>query len=313
VLISLVIPLCDEQPTLRELHDRIVGVAERHQYDLEIVFVDDGSTDDSWNEICQLAEEDSRVRGIRFRKNFGKAAGLTAGFAAARGDVVITLDADLQDDPQEIPRFLAELDDGYDMVSGWKQVRHDPWHKVLPSRVFNAMIGWLTGVRLHDHNCGMKAYRRQVLQEVAFQGGLYRFITVLAAARGFKVGEIVVEHHPRQFGRSKYGISRFFFGLVDLVTVWFRLQFGEKPQYLFASLGMIFAAWSALLLLVGWRWGGLFCGMLAVLFVSIGLVAELVVAQNAQRQLADRSGGAVTSYAIAETVGDFATTNHVTF
>jgi hypothetical protein len=176
---------------------------------------------------------------------------------------------------------------------------------VFPSRVFNALVSKLTGVELHDHNCGFKAYRRQVVNEVAFQGGLYRFIPVLAAARGFKVGEVVVEHHPRQFGRSKYGVSRFFFGLIDLITVWFRLHFSDKPQYLFGSFSMIFAAWAALTLLVGWRGAALFCGTLAVMFFSVGLVAELVVAQNASQKLASRPHATLPSYAIAETVGDF--------
>ena len=158
--------------------------------------------------IAGLAAADSQVRGIRFRRNFGKAAALSAGFAEARAELVMTLDADLQDDPHEIPRFLAEMENRLDVVSGWKKVRHDPWHKVLPSRVFNRMVSWLTGVVLHDHNCGMKCYRRQIFDEVQLYGELHRFVPVLAAARGYRVGELVIHHRPRRFGRSKYGAGR---------------------------------------------------------------------------------------------------------
>ena len=171
-----------------------------HGLELEIIFVDDGSKDGSWSEIDRLAARDSRVRGIRFRRNFGKAAAL-AGFEAARGEVVFTMDADQQDDPQEIPRFLAEMTTrNLDVVSGWKQVRHDPWHKVFPSRVFNGMVGFLTGVHLHDHNCGFKCYRREVLGELQLYGELHRFVPVLADARGWKVGEISIQHRPRRSG-----------------------------------------------------------------------------------------------------------------
>jgi dolichol-phosphate mannosyltransferase len=188
VTISVVIPLCDEADSLRALHQELAEVAGRQDDDIEFIFVDDGSTDGSWDVIRQLAGEDSRVRGIRFRGNFGKAAALTAGFEVAGGERIVTMDADLQDDPHEIPRFLSAIDDGLDLVSGWKQIRHDPWHKVLPSRVFNWMIGAMTGVHLHDHNCGMKCYRREVLREIDLHGGMYRFAAVLAAARGYQVG-----------------------------------------------------------------------------------------------------------------------------
>jgi dolichol-phosphate mannosyltransferase len=206
---------------------------------LEIIFVDDGSTDGSWEKIRQLTAHDSRVRGLRFRRNFGKAAALSAGFEAARGDVVFTLDADLQDDPHEIPRFLAEMATAkLDVVSGWKKVRHDPWHKVFPSRVFNWMVGFLTGVHLHDHNCGFKSYRREVLGELQLYGELHRFVPVLADARGWKVGEISIQHRPRRAGRSKYGFYRFVKGFLDLLTVYFLTGFGQRPQHLLGSLGL---------------------------------------------------------------------------
>ena len=238
-LVSLVIPLLNEQESLNPLHAEIVGVARSGGIRVELVFVDDGSTDGSWSVITALAATDPRVRGVRFRRNFGKAAALAAGFKAARGGWIVTLDADLQDDPHEIPRFLGALKGGLDVVSGWKKVRHDPWHKVFPSRVFNGVVGVVTGVRLHDHNCGMKAYRAEVLQEVKLYGELHRFIPVLAEARGFRVGELVINHRPRKFGRSKYGLRRFAKGLLDLVTVKFLTGFGHRPQHLLGHVGLL--------------------------------------------------------------------------
>ena len=188
--------------------------------------------------IRTLAERHADVHGIRFRRNFGKAAALSAGFAAAHGDIIMTLDADLQDDPAEIPRFLAKLGEGYDVVSGWKETRLDPWHKTFPSRVFNGMVSWLTGVKLHDHNCGMKCYRAEVFREIRLYGELHRFIPVLAAARGFKVAEISIHHRPRRFGHSKYGVRRFVKGFLDLLTVKFLTGFNQRPQHLLGSIGL---------------------------------------------------------------------------
>ncbi|MEX0937986.1 MAG: glycosyltransferase family 2 protein [Pirellulales bacterium] len=239
MLLSIVIPVYNEADSLSELHAELSVIASDQNYAVEMILVDDGSTDDSWNGIRRLAETDGRVRGIRFRRNFGKAAALDAGFRAARGDRVMTLDADLQDDPIHIPEFLATIDQGYDVVSGWKQVRHDPWHKVGPSRIFNWMVSRLTGVALHDHNCGMKCYRREVLREVRLYGELHRFVPVLAAARGFRVGEIVVRHRPRRHGKSKYGLNRIVKGFLDLLTVKFLTGFGQRPQHLLGSVGLM--------------------------------------------------------------------------
>jgi dolichol-phosphate mannosyltransferase len=241
--LTTVIPVYNEVESLEPLHAELAEVAAANQYDLEIVFVDDGSTDGSWKVVQRLAAADPRIRGIRFRRNFGKAAALMAGFRIASGDMVMTLDADLQDDPHEIPRFLKTLDEQQlDVVSGWKQVRHDPWHKVGPSRVFNGLVSWMTGVKLHDHNCGMKCYRREVLDEVQLYGELHRFVPVLAAARGFRVGEIAIQHRPRKFGYSKYGVRRFVKGFLDLLTVKFLTGFGQRPQHLLGTLGLIFFA-----------------------------------------------------------------------
>jgi glycosyltransferase involved in cell wall biosynthesis len=238
-MISVVIPVYNEAESLPILFGELLKVGADAHLELDIVFVDDGSTDRSWAMICDLAHKDASVRGLRFRRNFGKAAALSAGFRAARGQIVLTLDADLQDDPAEIPRFLAELDGGLDVVSGWKQTRHDPWHKVWPSWIFNAMVSRLTGVRLHDHNCGMKGYRAEVFREVRLYGELHRFIPVLAAARGFRVGELVINHRPRRFGHSKYGVRRFVKGFLDLLTVKFLTGFGQRPQHLLGSIGLL--------------------------------------------------------------------------
>lgn len=254
--LSVVIPVFNEEESLATLHGELSAVAAEHDYRMDMIFVDDGSTDRSWEVIRRLAESDRRVRGIRFRRNFGKAAALSAGVAAARGNVIMTLDADLQDDPREIPRFLAELDAGYDCVSGWKKERHDPWHKVLPSRVFNAMVSRLTGVVLHDHNCGMKCYRREIFDEVRLYGELHRFVPVLAAARGFRTGEIVIRHRPRAFGRSKYGWRRIIKGFLDLLTVTFLTGFGQRPQHLLGTLGLgAFCLGTAGLGYLAARWG----------------------------------------------------------
>jgi glycosyltransferase involved in cell wall biosynthesis len=238
-VISIVIPVYNEKESLRALHGEVAEVARRANLELEVIFVDDGSTDGSWDIIAGLAQQDDRVRGLRFRRNFGKAAALSAGFRAAHGDIVLTMDADLQDDPAEIPNFLATLATGLDVVSGWKRKRLDPWHKVWPSRVFNWMVSRLTGVRLHDHNCGMKCYRAEVFREVRLYGELHRFIPVLASARGFKVGEIPIHHRPRRFGRSKYGVRRFMKGFLDLLTVKFLTGFGQRPQHLLGGIGLV--------------------------------------------------------------------------
>jgi len=238
-MLSIVIPVFNEAESLEALAAELREVAVQTGYTLDVIFVDDGSRDGSWEIISRLAAADPQIRGIRFRRNFGKAAALSAGFTEARGELVMTLDADLQDDPHEIPRFLAEMETGLDVVSGWKKVRHDPWHKVGPSRVFNWMVSRMTGVVLHDHNCGMKCYRRQIFDEVQLYGELHRFVPVLAAARGYRVGELVIHHRARQHGHSKYGVSRILKGFLDLLTVKFLTGFGQRPQHVLGAAGLV--------------------------------------------------------------------------
>ncbi|MBX9790311.1 MAG: glycosyltransferase family 2 protein [Pirellulales bacterium] len=290
-MLSAVIPVYNERESLPVLHAELRDVASAAGYELECIFVDDGSTDGSWQTILALCQQDARTRGIRFRHNRGKAAALAAGFAVATGQIVATLDADLQDNPHELPHLLEALDSGADLVVGWKKVRHDPWHKVIPSRVFNALVGWVTGVRLHDVNCGLKLMRRDVIDAVPLYGELHRFVPILAASRGFRVGEVVVEHRPRRFGHSKYGMRRFLKGLFDLATVKFVTTYGERPQHLFGTAGLVAAtigiallAWSRLAARDLWAGVDLrdLLGLALLLFGAqlfiTGMVAELVVA-----------------------------------
>ena len=239
-MLSIVVPVLNERDSLTELLRQIRAAAP----DSEVLFVDDGSTDDSWAVIESLAGEDANVRGVRFRRNFGKAAAVTCGLREAAGETLFLMDADLQDDPAEIPKFLATLDGsddrgGFDVVNGWKVRRLDPWHKVYPSKVFNGLVSSLTGLRLHDHNCGLKAMRREVAGELHLYGEMHRFIPVLAHARGFRVTEREVNHRPREHGVSKYGVKRFARGFLDLLTVAFLISYGRRPQHLLGGVGLL--------------------------------------------------------------------------
>jgi len=238
--VSIVVPVLNEADSLRELHRQIGDVATQHALELQIIFVDDGSHDTSWTTLQELAAADPRVQAIRFRRNFGKAAALTAGLRESRAPLILTIDADLQDDPAELPKLLARIYDGYDVVNGWKQRRLDPWHKVYPSRVFNWLVSRLTGLKLHDHNCGLKLFRAEVTQEIRLYGELHRFIPVLAHARGFRVTELPVNHRPRQHGTSKYGFRRFQRGFLDLLTVAFLTGYGQRPQHVLGAVGLTF-------------------------------------------------------------------------
>lgn len=237
--ISVVVPVYNEEQSLRPLYDALTAELVRLGQSYEIVFVDDGSRDGSFQALEALHAQDQHVRVIRFRRNFGKTPALVAGFSHARGEVVFTMDADLQDDPEEMGKFLEKLGEGYDLVSGWKYPRLDPFTKTMPSYFFNRMVGFTTGVHLHDINCGFKAYRREVLEDVKLYGELHRFVPVLAHERGFRVTEVKVRHHQRKFGKSKFGARRFLRGFLDLIMVVFLMQYLQTPLRLFGAIGLL--------------------------------------------------------------------------
>lgn len=292
--LSIVVPLFNEDESLLELHAEITKACTALGRDYEIIFVDDGSRDRSLDVLKQLSRQDIRVRVISFRRNFGKSAALATGFRAVRGTFVVTMDADLQDDPAEIPELLALLEQGHDLVSGWKKKRYDPITKTLPSKFFNWVTSTLSGIRLHDFNCGLKAYRREVTQDIPVYGELHRFLPVLAFKMGYRITEKPVQHRARKFGVTKFGMSRFVNGFFDLLTVLFISGFNRAPLHLFGSVGMMctmvgFAI--NLYLAVGWFagvWIGnrplLFLGVLlmviGVQFFSFGLIAEMMVNMN---------------------------------
>jgi glycosyltransferase involved in cell wall biosynthesis len=238
-LISFVLPVYDEEGNLKELHRRIAGAMSTLDDDYELVFVDDGSSDGSLHVLRELQRGDGRVRIVQLRRNFGKAAAYSAGFDNARGEIVITMDTDLQDDPTEIPAFVARIDEGFDMVVGWKHEGKGPLGKSLPSKFFNRVVRRITGIPLHDFNCPFKAYRREVLREIEVYGELHRYIPVLARARGFTLAEIKVSNLPRKAGTSKYGLERYLRGMLDLLTISFITRFAKRPMHLLGAGGVL--------------------------------------------------------------------------
>ncbi len=294
-LLSIVVPVYNEEGNLRDLHSQLTNVLDHEQVPFELVFVDDGSRDGTWHVIEKLAADDERVRAIRHRRNFGKARGLANGFAIARGDVIITMDGDLQDEPTELPRFLSKLGEGYDLVSGWKQRRQDPIGKTLPSKFFNWTVRRASGVQLHDFNCGFKAYRKDVTEHIRLYGELHRFTPVLANAEGFKVAELPVKHNPRTWGESKYGWSRLIKGFLDLLTVVFLTRYRYRPLHLFGIPGVLAIMLGVIIglylsfdrLILGNAIGTRPLLMLAVLltilgaqFFGLGLLGEYLAADN---------------------------------
>ena len=299
--ISVVIPLYNERESLEELYGRISASLAPMQEDYEIVFVDDGSTDGSFEVLSRLRNRDSRVKVIRFLANSGKAAALQAGFDAVDGDAIITMDADLQDDPAEIPALIAALEGGLDLVSGWKKDRRDPLSKRAPSKFFNMVVRYFSRLKLHDFNCGLKAYRREVVQSFRVYGELHRYIPVLAKFNGFRVGEIPVCHHPRKYGSSKYGMKRFIAGFLDLLTVILLTRYTSKPLHFFGSVGLVFCFIGGIInLYIVWLFyksgfhniqgrqpllvGGVFLFLLGVQFISTGLLAELITHSRMEKQ-----------------------------
>ncbi len=261
--ISVIIPLYNEEESIRELYDWIERVMSENKFTYEVVFINDGSTDSSWNIIEQLSKEHQQVKGIKFRRNYGKSPALYCGFKEAQGDVVITMDADLQDSPDEIPELYRMIkEDGYDLVSGYKQKRYDPISKTLPTKLFNATARKISGIKnLHDFNCGLKAYRRDVVKNIEVYGEMHRYIPYLAKNAGFsKIGEKVVHHQARKYGTSKFmGLNRFVNGYLDLLTLWFLSTFGKKPMHVFGFLGSIV----------------FFIGFIAVVAIGINKIIDL--------------------------------------
>ena len=296
-MISVVVPLLNEEHTLEALYREIADALEPLGHEFEVVFVDDGSTDGSLSVLTRLHDEAANIVVLHLRRNFGKAAALQAGFLEARGDVVVTMDADLQDDPGEIPKLLAKLDEGFDLVSGWKTRRNDPFARRLFSRIFNWTTGVISGVRLHDVNCGLKAYRADVLHGMRIYGELHRFIPVLAAYRGYRIAEIPVNHRPRQHGSSRYGPERYLRGFFDLLSVTFMGRYRHRPLHLFGGIGLLMGALGFIILTylsVMWFWGqgiggrplftlGVLLMVVGIQFVSLGLLSELITSQHEER------------------------------
>ena len=268
--LSVVIPVYNEEESIRELADWIEKVCEPDNISFEIIFIDDGSSDSSWAQIANLASEKEFIKGLRFRRNYGKAAALHTGFGEASGDVVITMDSDLQDSADEIPDLYRMIrDEGYDMVSGWKKKRYDPFFKRSTSRIYNSTARISSGIKLHDFNCGLKAYRNEVVKSIEVYGEMHRYIPMLAREAGFrKIGEKIVEHKPRKYGVSKYGLDRFMKGYLDLLTIGFISRFGKSPMHLFGSLG-------TLMFLIGFIMAG-YLGIRKLVFVHQHLSAPLI-------------------------------------
>jgi glycosyltransferase involved in cell wall biosynthesis len=296
-VISVVVPVYNEERSVALLLDELRSTLDGIGATWEAVFVDDGSTDATFGALTRLHAETERVKVVRLRRNFGKAAALAAGFAHAQGEIVVTIDGDLQDDPAEIPRLLAKLDEGFDLVSGWKTRRRDPWTRRLFSRIFNAVVGRLSGIRLHDMNCGFKAYRSEVVRGLPLYGELHRFIPVLAHYRGYRIAELPVNHRPRAHGRSRYGLERYLRGFLDLLTVSFMGRYRHRPLHLFGGLGLLLGALgiAVLIYLTVLKVGGhaigqrplLTLGVLLVVvglqFFSLGLIGEMITSHHEER------------------------------
>ena len=293
-MISIVIPLHNEERSIALLYDELQAALEPLEQEWETVFVDDGSVDGSFAALTRLHDANENVRVVRLRRNFGKAAALAAGFGQARGEIVVTIDADLQDDPAEIPRLLVKLDEGFDLVSGWKTHRRDPLRRRALSRIFNWVTGRVSGLRLHDMNCGLKAYRAEVVRGMPLYGELHRFIPVLAQFRGFRVAELPVNHRAREHGHSRYGVERYLRGFLDLLTVSFIGRYRHRPLHLFGGLGLILGLFGLAILVyltvvkvLGHAIGerplltlGVLLVVVGLQFFSLGLISEMLTSQH---------------------------------
>jgi len=299
-VISVVVPLHNEERSIGLLHEELEAALDPLGEPWEAVYVDDGSTDGSFAALTRLHAHNDTVRVVRLRRNFGKAAALAAGFAQATGDRIVTLDADLQDDPAEIPRLLAKLEEGFDLVSGWKTKRRDPLRRRIPSKIFNRVAGWMSGIRLHDMNCGLKAYRAEVVHSLVLYGELHRFIPVLAHEQGYRVAELPVHHRPREHGRSRYGLERYLRGFLDLLTVSFMGRYRHRPLHLFGGLGLLLGLTGTAVLvyltidkILGHAIGkrplltlGVLLVVVGMQFFTLGLISEMITSHHEERALA---------------------------
>ncbi|MCC6397255.1 MAG: glycosyltransferase family 2 protein [Bacteroidetes bacterium] len=289
--VSVVIPLYNEEGSLKELNQQLRSTLGRMNIRYEILYIDDGSTDHSFQILRDLKRNDRHLKVIRFRRNYGKSAALAVGFEKAQGNVVITMDADLQDDPAEIPSMKRRIEEGYDLISGWKKVRRDPISKTIPSRFFNYVTGVLTGIKIHDFNCGLKAYRREVVKSVKVYGELHRYIPVLAHWEGFRIGEMVVQHRARKYGKTKFGLGRFWKGFLDLLTALFTTRFLRRPLHLFGPIGLFLTLAGSVIdlwLVIEWIRGltslgnrplflaGSMLIVIGIQFISLGLLGEMI-------------------------------------
>ena len=306
--LSFVIPVFNEQDSIEQLYSEIIENIKEHEY--EIIFIDDGSTDESYNILQKLAADDNNVKIIKLRKNFGKSAGLNVGFEAAKGDIVFTMDADLQDDPKEIEQFIKKLDEGYDMVTGWKVKRRDPISKTWPSKLYNKVTSSTFKLKLHDYNCGYKAYKKEVIDELDIYGEMHRYIPALANSLGFKIAEIPVHHRKREFGKTKYGSERYLRGFLDLLTVKLVTGYIHSPLYLFGRIGFGFGIMGFIIALylsimkLGFGiplynrpllYLGTLLMIIGLQFFSIGLLGELIINRN-------REGNRKKNISIAEKI-----------
>lgn len=293
--VSFVIPARDEEKTVEILYRRISDVVKRIGINFEIIFIDDGSTDKTYEILQKISLKDKHLRVVKLRGGFGKSIALQTGFNETRGDIIFTMDADLQDDPTDIPKFLKKLGEGYDLVSGWKKVRYDPLTKTIPSKLGNYLVRVLTRLPIHDSNCGFKAYRKEVLRDINLYGELYKYIPIFAQSNRFKVGEVVISHHPRKFGKSKFGMERNIKGILDLMTVVFLTGYVKRPGHFFGTVGLLFFTPGFLIGLyityLRITTGGidfhiplLFLGVLLMVigiqFLSTGLISELITSYN---------------------------------
>ena len=299
-MISVVVPVHNEERSIGLLHEELQAALDPLGEEWEAVYVDDGSTDESFSALTRLHAREDNVRVVRLRRNFGKAAALAAGFAQAAGERVVTIDGDLQDDPSEIPQLLAKLEEGFDVVSGWKTRRRDPLSRRLPSKLFNWVAGWMSGLRLHDMNCGLKAYRAEVVHSLVLYGELHRFIPVLAHEQGYRVAELPVNHRPREHGRSRYGMERYLRGFLDLLTVSFMGRYRHRPLHLFGGLGLLLGGSGVVLLvyltivkLMGHAIGqrplltlGVLLVVVGMQFFTLGLISEMITSHHEERAMA---------------------------